>query len=80
MRRFTEHQLDIFMPSVRVKPGQRSGRVWRYCCCSRGLTFDWARPGIVRHMAAYRRWAQTTGPDFGFQPVMSLTSSLIAIA
>ncbi|EAO7968735.1 alanine racemase, partial [Salmonella enterica] len=60
------------------KPGQRS------IAASGGILlwpqshFDWARPGIILYGVSpleHKPW----GPDFGFQPVMSLTSSLIAV-
>lgn len=74
----TEHQLDIFNAFCRGKPGQRS------IAASGGILlwpqshFDWARPGIILYGVSpleHKPW----GPDFGFQPVMSLTSSLIAV-
>lgn len=74
----TEHQLDIFNAFCQGKPGQRS------IAASGGILlwpqshFDWARPGIILYGVSpleHKPW----GPDFGFQPVMSLTSSLIAV-
>lgn len=73
----TEHQLDIFNAFCRGKPGQRS------IAASGGILlwpqshFDWARPGII--CMAYRRWNTNPGGLIWFQPVMSLTSSLIAV-
>ncbi|EDS6441717.1 alanine racemase [Salmonella enterica] len=73
----TEHQLEIFNAFCRDKPGQLS------IAASGGILlwpqshFDWARPGIILYGVSpleHKPW----GTDFGFQPVMSLTSSLIA--
>lgn len=74
----TERQLDIFNTFTEGKPGQRS------IAASGGILlwpqshFDWARPGIILYGVSpleHKPW----GPDFGMQPVMSLTSSLIAV-
>jgi len=74
----TESQLDIFNTFCDGKPGQRS------IAASGGILlwpqahFDWVRPGIILYGVSpleQKPW----GPDFGFQPVMSLTSSLIAV-
>lgn len=40
--------------------------------------FDWARPGIILYGVSPLDGG-STGADFGCQPVMSLTSSLIAV-
>ncbi|ELP5680505.1 alanine racemase [Salmonella enterica] len=73
----TEHQLEIFNAFCQDKAGKRS------IAASGGILlwpqshFDWARPGIILYGVSpleHKPW----GPDFGFQPVMSLTSSLIA--
>jgi alanine racemase len=74
----TERQLDIFTTFCEGKPGMRS------IAASGGILlwpqshFDWARPGIILYGVSpleNKPW----GPDFGFQPVMSLVSSLIAV-
>lgn len=74
----TEQQLDIFTTFTEDKPGQRS------IAASGGILlfpqshFDWVRPGIILYGVSPlegKRW----GEDFGFKPVMSLTSSLIAV-
>ena len=74
----TERQLDIFNTFTEGKPGLRS------IAASGGILlwpqshFDWARPGIILYGVSpleQKPW----GPDFGMQPVMSLTSSLIAV-
>jgi len=74
----TEQQLDIFNTFCEGKPGMRS------IAASGGILlwpqshFDWARPGIILYGVSPLE-GQPWGPDFGFQPVMSLTSSLIAV-
>lgn len=74
----TEQQLDIFTTFTEGKPGLRS------IAASGGILlfpqshFDWVRPGIILYGVSPledKRW----GAHFGFQPVMSLTSSLIAV-
>ncbi|HDG1699793.1 TPA: alanine racemase [Kluyvera ascorbata] len=74
----TEKQLAIFTAFTDGKPGLRS------IAASGGILlwpqshFDWARPGIILYGVSpleQKPW----GPDFGMQPVMSLTSSLIAV-
>ncbi|MDY1038519.1 alanine racemase [Lelliottia sp. CFBP8978] len=74
----TERQLDIFNTFCEGKPGLRS------IAASGGILlwpqshFDWARPGIILYGVSpleSKPWA----PDFGFQPVMSLVSRLIAV-
>ncbi|EAA8481297.1 alanine racemase, partial [Salmonella enterica subsp. enterica] len=74
----TEKQLDIFNTFCEGKSGQRS------IAASGGILlwpqshFDWARPGIILYGVSPLEDG-TTGADFGCQPVMSLTSSLIAV-
>jgi len=74
----TEQQLDIFNTFTEGKPGLRS------IAASGGILlwpqahFDWVRPGIILYGVSpldQKPW----GADFGFQPVMSLTSTLIAV-
>jgi alanine racemase len=74
----TEQQLDIFTTFTEGKPGQRS------IAASGGILlwpqshFDWVRPGIILYGVSpleNKPW----GEDFGFKPVMSLMSSLIAV-
>ena len=74
----TPRQLDIFNTFTEGKPGQKS------IAASGGILlwpqshFDWVRPGIILYGVSpleHKPW----GADFGFQPVMSLTSSLIAV-
>lgn len=75
----TERQLDIFTTFTEGKPGLRS------IAASGGILlwpqshFDWARPGIILYGVSPLDGG-STGADFGCQPVMSLTSSLIAPA
>ena len=40
--------------------------------------FDWARPGIILYGVSPLE-SKPWGPDFGFKPVMSLVSNLIAV-
>ena len=74
----TERQLDIFTTFTEGKPGLRS------IAASGGILlwpqshFDWARPGIILYGVSPLDGG-STGADFGCQPVMSLTSSLIAV-
>ncbi|SNY73146.1 alanine racemase [Enterobacter sp. CC120223-11] len=74
----TEQQLDIFMTFTEGKSGQRS------IAASGGILlfpqshFDWVRPGIILYGVSPLE-GKPWGTDFGFQPVMSLTSSLIAV-
>ncbi len=74
----TEKQLAIFNTFCEGKPGQRS------IAASGGILlwpqshFDWVRPGIILYGVSPLE-DRSTGADFGCQPVMSLTSSLIAV-
>lgn len=74
----TERQLDIFTTFTEGKPGLRS------IAASGGILlwpqshFDWVRPGIILYGVSPLD-SPSTGADFGCQPVMSLTSSLIAV-
>ncbi|MDA8499147.1 alanine racemase [Citrobacter sp. Igbk 17] len=74
----TEKQLDIFNSFCAGKPGQRS------IAASGGILlwpqshFDWARPGLILYGVSPLE-NHSIGEDFGCQPVMSLTSSLIAV-
>lgn len=74
----TARQLDIFNSFVADRPGQKS------IAASGGILLwpqshlDWVRPGIILYGVSpleQKPW----GEDFGFQPVMSLTSGLIAV-
>jgi len=74
----TEKQLALFNHFTDGKPGQRS------IAASGGILlwpqshFEWVRPGIILYGVSpldSRPW----GEDFGFKPVMTLTSSLIAV-
>ncbi len=47
-------------------------------CCGHSRIFDWVRPGIILYGVSPLE-DRSTGADFGCQPVMSLTSSLIAV-
>ncbi|WP_286808281.1 alanine racemase [Leclercia sp. UBA2479] len=74
----TEQQLDLFNTFCEGKPGQRS------IAASGGILlwpqshFDWVRPGIILYGVSPLE-GQSCGADFGFQPVMSLVSTLIAV-
>ncbi|EKM5758523.1 alanine racemase [Cronobacter turicensis] len=74
----TERQLDIFNSFTHDKPGKRS------IAASGGILFwpqshfDWVRPGIILYGVSpldTHPW----GAELGFQPAMSLISSLIAV-
>ncbi|AIE01283.1 alanine racemase [Klebsiella variicola] len=74
----TERQLDIFTTFTEGKPGLRS------IAASGGILlwpqshYDWVRPGIILYGVSPLD-DRSTGKDFGCQPVMTLTSSLIAV-
>lgn len=74
----TPRQLDIFNSFVADKPGQKSIGASGGILLWPASHMDWVRPGIILYGVSpleHRPW----GVDFGFQPVMSLTSSLIAV-
>ncbi|MTH47984.1 alanine racemase [Intestinirhabdus alba] len=74
----TGKQLAVFNAFCEGKPGLRS------IAASGGILlwpqshFDWARPGIILYGVSPLDGG-STGADFGCRPVMSLTSSLIAV-
>lgn len=74
----TERQLDIFTTFTEGKPGLRS------IAASGGILlwpqshYDWVRPGIILYGVSPLD-DRSTGNDYGCQPVMTLTSSLIAV-
>ena len=74
----TEKQLDIFNTFTDGKPGMRS------IAASGGILlwpqshYDWVRPGIILYGVSPLD-GHPWGSEFGFQPAMSLTSSLIAV-
>ncbi|UMG83645.1 hypothetical protein MJK70_01545 [Klebsiella pneumoniae] len=53
-------------------------RVGWHFYSGRSRLYDWVRPGIILYGASSLE-DRSTGIDFGCQPVMSLTSSLIAV-
>ena len=74
----TERQLDIFTTFSEGKPGQRSIAASGGTLLWPQAHFDWVRPGIILYGVSpldRHPW----GEDFGFQPAMTLTSSLIAV-
>ncbi len=74
----TERQLDIFTTFSDGKPGQRSIAASGGTLLWPQAHFDWVRPGIILYGVSpldRHPW----GEDFGFQPAMTLTSSLIAV-
>ena len=74
----TEKQLAIFNAFSDDKPGMRS------IAASGGILlwpqshYDWVRPGIILYGVSPLD-SHPWGSEFGFQPAMSLTSSLIAV-
>lgn len=75
----TEKQLDIFNSFCEGKPGQRSiAASGGILLCNFQSHFDWARPGLILYGVSPLE-NHSIGADFGCQPVMSLTSSLIAV-
>lgn len=74
----TPRQLDTFTSFIDGKPGQKS------IAASGGILLwpqshlDWVRPGIILYGVSPLEQKPWAG-EFGFQPVMSLTSSLIAV-
>lgn len=74
----TERQLDLFTAFSEGKPGMRSIAASGGTLLWPQAHFDWVRPGIILYGVSpldRRPW----GEDFGFQPAMTLTSSLIAV-
>ena len=74
----TKRQLDIFCSFIEGKPGLRSIAASGGTLLWPQSHFDWIRPGIILYgisPLASKPW----GEDFGFQPVMTLTSQLIAV-
>ena len=74
----TERQLDIFTTFSEGKPSQRSIAASGGTLLWPQAHFDWVRPGIILYGVSpldRHPW----GEDFGFQPAMTLTSSLIAV-
>jgi len=74
----TERQLDLFTTFTHDKPGLRSIAASGGTLLWPQSHFDWVRPGIILYGVsplASKPW----GADFGFQPVMTLTSQLIAV-
>lgn len=74
----TERQLDLFTTFTEGKPGLRSIAASGGTLLWPQSHFDWVRPGIILYGVsplAGKPW----GADFGFQPVMTLTSQLIAV-
>lgn len=73
---YTPCQLQRFVQATAHKPAQRS------IAASGGILFwpashlEWIRPGIIMYGIAPN---QQNGTDYGLQPVMTLTSSLIAV-
>lgn len=74
----TEKQLEIFSAFSDGKPGMRS------IAASGGILlwpqshYDWVRPGIILYGVSPLD-GHPWGSELGFQPAMSLTSSLIAV-
>lgn len=74
----TEKQLEIFSAFSDDKPGMLS------IAASGGILlwpqshYDWVRPGIILYGVSPLD-SHPWGSEFGFQPAMSLTSSLIAV-
>ncbi|MGG7445889.1 alanine racemase [Kosakonia oryzendophytica] len=74
----TERQLDIFTTFTNGKPGLRTIAASGGTLLWPQSHFDWVRPGIILYGVSpleNKPW----GADFGFQPVMTLTSQLIAV-
>lgn len=74
----TERQLDIFTTFTEGKPGLRSIAASGGTLLWPQSHFDWVRPGIILYGVSpldTKPW----GADFGFQPVMTLKSQLIAV-
>ena len=74
----TLRQLDIFNSFTAGKPGQRSIGASGGILLWPDSHMDWVRPGIILYGVSPLE-QQSCGTDFGCQPVMSLTSSLIAV-
>ncbi len=74
----TERQLDIFTTFTEGKPGLRFYRRLGGILLWPQSHYDWVRPGIILYGVSPLD-DRSTGKDFGCQPVMTLTSSLIAV-
>ena len=73
----TEQQLDIFTTFTEGKPGWRSIAASGASCCCRSRDYDWVRPELSCGVSPLDD--RSTRKDFGCQPVMTLTSSLVAV-
>lgn len=74
----TEQQLDIFATFTDGKPGLRSLAASSGILCWPQSHYDWVRPGIILYgVSPLEDGARAS--DEGFLPVMSFTSSLIAV-
>ncbi|MGY5958907.1 alanine racemase [Kosakonia sp. BK9b] len=74
----TERQLDLFTTFTDGKPGLRSIAASGGTLLFPQSHFDWVRPGIILYGVS-PLGGHSRGADFGFQPVMTLTSKLIAV-
>lgn len=74
----TPRQLDIFNSFIAGKSGQKSIAASGGILLWPSSHFDWVRPGIILYGVSPLE-GKPWGANFGMQPVMSLTSSLIAV-
>ncbi|MGP3593641.1 alanine racemase [Vagococcus sp. WN89Y] len=74
----TERQLDLFTSFTHDLPGLRSIAASGGTLLWPQSHFDWVRPGIILYGVS-PLCGKPWGADFGFQPVMTLTSQLIAV-
>lgn len=74
---FTQRQLDTFIGLVATFPGERSvansAGTLAYPSCHQ----DWVRPGLALYGAS--PLANSSGPAEGLQPVMTVSTELIAV-
>ncbi len=75
----TERQLDIFTTFTDGKLGLRTIAASGGTLLWPQSHFDWVRPGIILYGVSPLENKPLRGADFGFQPVMTLTSQLIAV-
>ncbi len=74
----TERQLDVFTSFTDGKPGLRSIAASGGTLLWPQAHFDAVRPGIILYGVSPLE-NKPRGADFGFQPVMTLTTTLIAV-
>lgn len=75
--RFTAQQIELFNEVTAGFDGERSIGNSAGVLAWQEAVSDWVRPGIMLY--GISPFPDSTGPDFGLKPVMSLYSKLIAV-